>query len=74
MIFPTKHENLEKNLLVLGSDIIYILKKDKQNIEDLFQKIKVKKNASLDQFYNTITFLWLSDIIDQDNFSIKLKK
>lgn len=74
MLLPTKHENLEKNLLVLGSDIIFILKKEKQNIENLFQKIKNKKSVNIDQFYNALTFLWLAEIIEQDDFNLKLKK
>ncbi|KHE90682.1 MAG: hypothetical protein SCABRO_03578 [Candidatus Scalindua brodae] len=32
MLIPSKHERLEKNLLVIGGDILSILKK-KKNLE-----------------------------------------
>ena len=41
MLIPSKHEQLEKNLLVIGGDILNILKKRKiWNIETLFQNLK----------------------------------
>ncbi|OFY22721.1 MAG: hypothetical protein A2W98_05375 [Bacteroidetes bacterium GWF2_33_38] len=74
MLIPTKHENLQQNILVVGAVIITFLKKKSYNIEALFQKIKNGKNVSLDQYYNTLVFLWLSDIIELEEFYIKLKK
>jgi len=76
MFIPTKHENLHKSTIVLGADIIRSLKKKDNNIEDLFQDIKLhtQKNISINQYYNVLTFLWLTDIIDLNHFIIKLKK
>lgn len=75
MLIPSKHEQLEKNLLVIGGDILSILKKRKiWNIEDLFQGLKAVKSVNLNQYYNTITFLWLSDIIQVDEYNILLKQ
>ena len=77
MLIPSKHELLEKNLLVIGGDILSILRKRKLwNIEDLFQSLKEVKSVNLNQYYNSITFLWLSDIIqiDECNISLKIKK
>lgn len=75
MLIPSKHERLEKNLLVIGGDILTILKKRKiWNIEDLFQNLKKVKSVNLNQYYNTITFLWLSDIIQVDEYDILLKQ
>lgn len=59
MIIPTKHENLENNILVLGADILFYLRKDNLTIEELYQKIRLEKNINLDSFYDTITFLWM---------------
>ncbi len=74
MIIPSKNENLNKNILVIGSEIINLLKKQSFNIENLYQKIKKKKNINFDTYYNTLTFLWLSEIIDKSEFQIYLKK
>src|SRR3989339_657336 len=73
MLIPTKHENLQQNILVVGAVIITFLKKKSYNIEALFQKIKNGKNVSLDQYYNTLVFLWLSDIIELEEFYIEFK-
>lgn len=74
MLLPTKHEDLEKNVLVLGADILMLLKKRKYNIETLFQKIKNKKSISLGRFYNTLLFLWLADLIELETYYIRLEK
>ena len=76
MFIPTKHENLHKRTIVLGADIIKSLKKRDYNVEDLFQELKkvFEKDISLNQYYNTLTFLWLTDVIELDHFHIKLRK
>lgn len=75
MLIPSKHERLEKNLLVIGGDILTILKKRTiWNIEELFQNLKKIKSVNLNQYYNSITFLWLSDIIKIDKYNISLKQ
>lgn len=74
MIIPTKYENLNKNVLVIGYRIIKLLKKQSFNIENLYQKIKKEQDVSFDNYYDTLTFLWLSDIIDKNEFQIYLRK
>jgi hypothetical protein len=75
MLIPSKHERLEKNLLVIGGDILFYLKKQQTwNIEMLFQKLKELKSVNLNQYYNTITFLWLSDIVQVDEYNVSLKQ
>lgn len=76
MFTPTKHENLHKSTIVLGADIIKALKKREYNVEDLFQELKkvFKKDISLNQYYNTLTFLWLTDVIELNEFNLKLRK
>jgi hypothetical protein len=73
MLFPAKHENLQKNLLVVGADIIAFLKKREYNIEKLFEEIKAVKGIELEHFYNTITFLWLTEVIEVNEFTLYLK-
>jgi len=74
MFTPNKHENLHKSTIVLGADIIKSLKKKDCNIEALFQELKqsVQKDISLNQYYNTLTFLWLIEAVDLQEFTIKL--
>jgi hypothetical protein len=75
MLIPSKHEQLEKNILVIGGDLLtFFKKKEKWNIENLFQNLKQVKSINLDQFYNTVTFLWLSDVIRVDECNIILNK
>jgi hypothetical protein len=71
-----KHENLHKSTIVLGADIIKSLKKKDYNIEELFNELKqvFQKDVSLNQYYNTLTFLWLVDAVDLHEFTIKLKR
>lgn len=74
MLIPSKHEKLDRNILVIGSDILSLLKRKNYNVETLFQDIKRLKSISLDQYYNTITFLWLSDLIDLKQYQLIVKK
>lgn len=74
MLIPTKHENLNRNLLVIGAEILNNLKKKNYNTELLFQKIKSSKSVSLEQFYNSLLFLWLAELIEVDGVTIYLNK
>jgi len=74
MLLPTKYENLNYNILILGAHTIRYIKNGVNNIEDLFQKLKEKHNVDLDLFFDIITFLWLSNIIIYKNYSITLNK
>lgn len=74
MLIPANYEKLEKNLLVLGADVIALLKKETYNIEDLFIKMKDKKSIGLEQYYNVLTLLWLAEIIELCGYHISLKR
>ncbi|WKZ69973.1 MAG: hypothetical protein QY331_01730 [Melioribacteraceae bacterium] len=74
MLLPTKYENLNNNVLILGAHTIRYIKKGVNNIEELFQKLKENHNIDLDLFFDVITFLWLADIIVYKNYSITLNK
>ncbi|HLP46714.1 MAG TPA: hypothetical protein VK469_12230, partial [Candidatus Kapabacteria bacterium] len=67
MLIPTKYENLNKNLLVAGVDVISHLRKKSYNIEELFQLLKKEKGMNLNQYFNCLTFLWLADIVVLEN-------
>jgi len=76
MFLPNKHEDLHKSTIVIGADILKSLKKQNYNIEELLQEIKhsFQKDISSNQYYNTLTFLWMIEAIELNGFTIKLKK
>ncbi|HCV15214.1 MAG TPA: hypothetical protein DF637_02610 [Rikenellaceae bacterium] len=73
MIIPTNYENLEKNLLVLGFHVLSNLKKQSNNLEELFQKLNESNEINLDQYFNVLTFLWIADLIEMADYKIYLK-
>lgn len=79
MLIPNKHENINNNLLVIGGLLLSLLKKNPYNIEDLFKlanKEREKKNLkqiNLEQYFNALTFLWLSELIELNEFHIVIK-
>lgn len=76
MFTPTKYENLHNSTIILGADIIKSLKSKDYNVEDMYQTLKkvFRKDVSLNQYYNTLTFLWLTELIELDEFNLKLRK
>lgn len=76
MLLPNKYENINDNLLVIGSNLVSVLKHRPHNIEDLFKAVnkeREKKNLhqiNLDQYFNALTFLWLAEIITLNEFQI----
>lgn len=72
MLLPTKHENLNRNLLVTGADIISQLKKRPHHLEELYQLLKKEKGINLEQYFNCLTFLWLGEILTLENFGLVL--
>ena len=78
MLIPSKHENLNNSIIIVGAKIIELLKKEPQNIEWVFKKIRAEKKTkiSLARYYDAITFLWLTNIIDYNSntYILNLKK
>ena len=70
MIIPTKHQNLEENLISIGAELLR-----KIFIEDLFNYFKEKfPMVNLDNFFLCVTFLWLINSVDVREEIIKFKK
>lgn len=74
MLKPTKHQDLDSNLLVVGANILYYLKDGELEIEFLYRKLLLLNNIRIEQYLDTITFLWLIDSIVYENNKIKKKK
>lgn len=72
MLNPSKHELLKLNIIVLGADIISILRRKPQNVEDLYQSINRKKELSLEKYFDVLTFLWLGGYIKVNEQQVNL--
>lgn len=72
MLFPTKHEDLRLNSLVIGAEILKILRhrNQRESIEGLFVHLTAQVPASLDQYYDALLFLWLAGIIQKDGYFV----
>ncbi len=75
MILPHPESDLSTNILVLGADIITMLKgKSYLFIEDLLNDfLKKNKKRTPDMFFHTIIFLYIFDLIEQKGFKVNLK-
>lgn len=73
MITPSKHENLNKSIVVLGGDIINKIKKTSYGIENLYHELYAVKSIDIRSFYDTLLFLWLADVINLDEHRVSLK-
>lgn len=75
MLLPTKHENLKKNTLVLGAEVIRFIKNHgESSIEDVFQSLKGKHEIPIDVFYDVIVFLWIADFINLIDSNLSINK
>ena len=63
MIVPSKHEKLQNSIIVLGSEIIVFLKDAPLPIEHLYRKISHKDHITIKLFFDTLLFLWSTDVI-----------
>ena len=75
MLTPTKHQDLNNNILVIGAEVLYLVKKKDYTIEELFQKSKVNFKINLELYFDVLTFLWLigSIAINEKTITIILK-
>jgi hypothetical protein len=71
MLTPTKHGDLQKNAIVIASEILNVLKSKNFNIDELYRKISGKRNLSLDTFNDALVFLYLVEAIDLENNKVQ---
>lgn len=74
MVLPSKHEILKKSPLIIGSDILKILKRGPAHTEELYQVMRKKRDIALDTYHDTLTMLWLYDLVKLDNYSIVINR
>jgi hypothetical protein len=70
MILPNKYEDLKNTPLVIGKDIILLLRKKNFSLFDLYSKLSVKIN--IDTYFDILTFLYAADLISFNNNIIYL--
>jgi hypothetical protein len=76
MILPQPEGNLSLNTIVLGSEIIDILKKQKSKniiIDDvMFSFLGKNKRTTPDNFLDALTFLYALGLVDYENYRIRM--
>lgn len=70
MILPNKYEDLKNTPLIVGKDIILLLRKKNFRLFDLYSKLSVKIN--IDTYFDILTFLYAADLISFNNNIIYL--
>lgn len=77
MLVPQPESDLSMGLIVVGADIIKILKENKKEpmfIEDLFKKfIKHDSRRTFNLFIDALTFLYTIDIIKEKDYRVILR-
>lgn len=76
MIIPQPEADLSLNIMVVGADIIKILikSKDDMTVDTLIKNFLLKDNRRTHQlFFDTITFLYILDIVEENSNIIKVK-
>jgi len=75
MIIPTKYENIKENPLIIGYHIIALLKENPLSFLEIHHQLFQFKKIELgyENLLETLTFLYLSEIIEIDNNIIRLK-
>lgn len=75
MLIPTKHENLERNLLVVGAKIIEKLKKNDLLLEELIDiLLKEVSDCTTEIIFDALTFLYCVDAITINNYYVGLTR
>ena len=76
MIIPQIESDLTMNVIVVGADIIWILKKNREYmiVEDLLKHfLKQDKRRTHNLFFDTLTFLYALEMIKEKDFKVTLK-
>lgn len=75
MLIPTKHENLEKNIIVLGADVLrYIKSNGNSSIECIFQYLKPRKDITIDLLFDVVTYLWIVGFVKLEDGLLSINK
>ncbi len=76
MLLPHPESDLSLNIMVLGSEIIELLREKKvYALTERVMRDFLKKDArrSHEHFFDALTFLYILDLIDYKGYKIKLR-
>jgi hypothetical protein len=73
MIFINPESNINKNVAIVGAEILLLLKKRNYIIDSLIEQV-IKKNDELNEeiIFDTLTFLYVIDLIKVNEYRISL--
>jgi hypothetical protein len=76
MIIPQAESDLSLNIMVVGSDIIKMLKRSKdymivEELQNKFFSRDRRRTPSL--FFDTLTFLYALGVIKEEGYKVRLK-
>ena len=54
-----RFENLERNILVLGADILETIRKRTFEVEKLYVYLEQRKTIQRPDYYDALAFLWM---------------
>ena len=75
MIIPQPESDLSLNLMILGADIIGILKKQHESIvvdKLLKEFVKSDLRRTHEMFFNAFTYLYALGIVNERNYKVRL--
>jgi hypothetical protein len=80
MILPHPESDLRANIMVVGADIIRMIKKNRseggyvliESLLDIFLKKDSSNKRTPDMFLNTLTFLFMMGVLERKGYKIKL--
>jgi hypothetical protein len=74
MLIPTKYENLDRNLLVVGSNILSILKKKSLSMDALFVELQKITSIDMDIYLDSLVFLYCAGFIDRQRHYLHVRR
>jgi hypothetical protein len=75
MLIPTKFEKLERSIFVIGAEVLVILRRRKNDtVENLFQELKKQASVNLEQYFDTLVFLWVAELIKVESGNVSIKR
>ena len=74
MITPQPEADMSLNILVVGADVIKVLKNNEMTADDVLKDfMKTDNRRTLRLFYDTLTFLFILGILEENNFNLRIK-
>lgn len=74
MIIPQPEADMSLNILVVGADVIKVLRNNEMTVDDVLKVfMKTDNRRTLRLFYDTLTFLFILGILEESNYILRIK-